>query len=86
MSAQFYLTKIISIHKKERDLLSKVREHLVGGPSKVFAVVDKTHIRKSTIICQTFVGIDASQFNIYSMCQPMPTLLYTKRVLDAYLQ
>ena len=37
---------------------------MIEGPSIVFtpkAVVDETHIRQSTNICKTIVGIDASQ-------------------------
>ena len=54
---------------------------MVGGPSIVFtrkAVVDETFIRKSTNLCKSIVGIDASQLYPYSMCQPMPTGLYTR--------
>ena len=48
----------------DRDLLEKIRGDVVGGPSIVFtrkAVVDETFSRKSTNICQYFVGIDASE-------------------------
>ena len=65
----------------DKDLLEKTREDVVGGPSIVFtrrAVVDETFIRKSANICKTIVGIDASQLYPYSMCQPMPTGLYTR--------
>ena len=58
----------------------KFREDVVGGPSIVFArktVVDEPFIRKSTNICKSIVGIDASQLYPYSMYQPMPTSLYT---------
>ena len=61
--------------------MEKVRDDVVGGPSIVFtrkAVVDETFIRKSTNICNSIVGIDASQLYPYSMCQPMPTGLYTR--------
>ena len=63
----------------DEDLLEKIRQD-VGGPSIVFtrkAVVDETFIRKPTNICKSIVGIDASQLYPYSMCQPMPTSLYT---------
>ena len=59
----------------------KFREDVVGGPSIVVAckaVVDETFIRKSTNICKSIVGIDATQLYPYSMCQPMPTGLYTR--------
>ena len=41
---------------------------MVGGPSIVFtrkAVVDETFIRKSSNLCQSIVGIDASQVYPY---------------------
>ena len=62
---------------------------MVGGTSILFtcsAVVDETHIRKSEIVWKSLFGIDASQIQIYSMCQPMPTGLYTRYEFDAELQ
>ena len=59
---------------------------MVGGPSIVFTrktVVDGTFIRNSGNICKSIVGIDASQMYPYSMCQPMPTGLYTRWEYDA---
>ena len=56
----------------DKELLEKIREYVVGGPSIVFtrkAVVDETFIRKSANICKSIVGIDASQLYPYSMCQ-----------------
>ena len=47
------------------------------------AVVEETFIRKSTDICKSIVGIDASQLYPYSMCQPMPTGLYTRWDFDS---
>ena len=70
----------------DKDLLEKIREDVVGGPSIVFtrkAVVDETFNRKSTNICKSFVGIDASQLCPYSVCQPMPTGLYTHWDIDS---
>ena len=64
----------------EKDLSEKLPEDVVVGPSIVFtrrAVVDETFLRKSAKMCKSFVGIDASQLNPYSMCQPMPAGLYT---------
>ena len=69
-----------------KDLWEKIREDVVGGPSIVFtrkAVVDETFIRMSTNICKSIVGIDASQPYLYSMCQPMPTGLYTRWDFDS---
>ena len=71
--------------ERDKDLLEKIRE-VVGGSSIVFtskAVVDKTFIRKSTNICKSFLGIDASQLYTYSMCQPMTTGLYTRWDIDS---
>ena len=68
----------------DEDLLEKIREDVVGGSTIVFtrkAFVDKTFIRKSTNICKSFVGIDASQ--LYSMCRPIPTSLYTRWDIDS---
>ena len=62
---------------------------MIGGPSIVFtrkAVVDETHIRKSNNVCKSIVGIDASQLYPYSMCQPMPTGLYTRYEFDPEIQ
>ena len=38
----------------------------------------ETFIRKSKKLCKSIVGIDASQLYPYSMCQDMPTGLYTR--------
>ena len=69
----------------DKDLLQKIREEMVGDPSIVFtrkAVVDETFVRNSENICKPIVGIDASQLYPYSMCQPMPTGLYTRWAYD----
>ena len=66
--------KFYPVTDGDKDLLEKIREDVVGGPSIVFtrkAVVDETFIRKSRNICKSFVGIDASQLYPYSMCQPL---------------
>ena len=70
----------------DKDIVEKFREDVVGGPSIVFthkAVVDETFIRKSTNICKSIVGIDASQLYPYSMCQSMPTDLNTRWDIDS---
>ena len=64
-----------------KHVLEKVREVMVCGPSIVLtrkALVDETFIRKSPNLCKSVVGINASQLYPYSMCQPMPTGLYTR--------
>ena len=73
-------SKCYSFTESDKDLLETIREGLVGGSSIVFArksVVDKTFIRKSTSLCWSIVGIDASQLYPYSMCQSMPAGLHT---------
>ena len=70
----------------DKDILEKNWEDVVGGPSIVFtrkAVVDETFIRKLTNLCKSIVGIDASQLYRYSMCQTMPTGLYTGWDIDS---
>ena len=67
--------------ESDRDLCEKIRDDMAGGPSIVFtrkAVVDQTFIRDSSNVCKSIVGIDASQLYPYSMCQDMPTGLYTR--------
>ena len=79
-------SKFYPFTESDKDLLEKIREDMVGGPSIVFtrkAVVDETFIRKSSNLCKSFVGIDASQLYPYSMCQPMPTGLYTRWEYDS---
>ena len=78
-------TKFYPFTESDKDFLQKIREDMVGGPSIVFtrkAVVDETFIRNSENICKSIVGIDASQLYPYSMCQPMPTGLYTRWEYD----
>ena len=80
-SAKFY-----PFTATDKDLLQKIREDMVGAPSIVFtrkAVVDEIFIRNSGNICKSIVGIDASQLYPYSICQPMPTGLYTRWDYDA---
>ena len=68
----------------DKELLEKIRD--VGGPSIVFtrkAVVDETFVRKYANIFKSIVGIDASQLYPYSMCQSMPTGLFTRWDFDS---
>ena len=79
-------SKFYPFTESEKDLLEKIPEDMVGGPSIVFsrkAVVDENFIRKSSNLCKSIVGIDASQLYPYSMCQPMPTGLYTRWEYDS---
>ena len=79
-------SKFYRFTESDKDLLQKIREDMVGAPSIVFtrkAVVDETFIRKSSNLFKSIVGIDASQLYPYSMCQPMPTGLYTRCEYDS---
>ena len=63
------------IWESEKELGEKIREDMTGGPSIVFtrkAVVDETHIRNSSNVFKSIVGVDASQLYPFSMCQDMP--------------
>ena len=71
------------------DLLEKIREDMTGGPSIVFtrkATANESFLRKSNNLCKSIVGIDASQLYPYSMCQDMPTGLYTRWDYDEETQ
>ena len=79
-------SKFYPFTESDRNLLENIREDMVGGLSIVFtckAVVDETFIRKSSNLCKPIVGMDAIQLNSYSMCQPMPTGLYTRWEYDS---
>ena len=77
--------KLYPFTETDKDLLQKIREDMVGGPSIVFtrkARVDETFLRSSRKNYISFVSIDASQLYPFSMCQIMPTGLYTKWEYD----
>ena len=79
-------SKFYPFNGGDEEILEKSREDAVGGPSIVFtrkALVNETFIRKSTNLCKSIVGIDAIQLYPYSMCQPMPTGLYTRWDFDS---
>ena len=82
--------KFYPICESDKDLCEKIREDMTGGPSIVFnqkAVVVETYIsRSSSIVCKSIVGIDASQLYPFSMCQDMPTGLYTRWEFDNDMQ
>ena len=64
-------SKFYPFTESDKDLFEKIREDVFGGPSIVFtgkAVVEETFIRKSSNLCKSVVGIDASQLYPYSMC------------------
>ena len=81
--------KLYPFCESDRDLCEQIREDMTGGPSIVFtrkAVVDETFIPDSSNVCKSIVGIDASQLYPYSMCQDMPTGLYTRWEFDSDMQ
>ena len=84
-SAKFY-----PYTETDKDLLQKIRKHMVGGLSLVFTrktVVVETFIWSSRNNCKSIVGNDASQLYPYSMCLPMPTGLNTRWEYDtAYIR
>ena len=62
---------------------------MTGGTSVVFtrkAVVDETYIRNSSNACKSIVGTDASRLYPFSMCQDMPTGLYTRWEFETEMQ
>ena len=80
-SAKFY-----PFTQTDKDLLQKIGKDMVVAPSIVFtrkAVVDESFIRYSRTICISIAGIDASQLYPCSVCQRMPTGLYTRWEYDA---
>ena len=82
-------SKFYPLTESDKDLLEKIREDMVGGPSIVFTrkpVVDETSIRKSSNLCKSIVGIDASQLYPYSMCQQMPTEFYRRWEYDCEIK
>ena len=81
--------KFYPFFSSDSDLLEKIREDMTGGPSIVFtrkAVANETFIRKSKNLCKSIIGFDASQLYPYSMCQDMPTGLYTRWDYDEETQ
>ena len=70
---------------KPIDFLQKIREYMVRGLSIVFTretLVNETFIWNSGNICISIAGIDANQVFSWSMCQPIPTGLYTRCEYD----
>ena len=59
---------------------------MTGGPSITFtrkATVDQNSIRKSSNVCKTIVGVNASQLYPLSMGHEMPTGFYTRWEYDS---
>ena len=80
------ISKFYPFVEADKDLRDKIREDMTGDPSIVFtrkAIVDQTYIRNTENLCKSIVGIDASQLYPFSMCQEMPTWLYTRWEFDS---
>ena len=63
--------KFYTFGEEDKELHTKFRENIVGGPSIVFTRVHRvggTFIRFSKNVCQAIHGIDASQLYPYAMC------------------
>ena len=78
-------TKFSPFTQADRDLLEKVRENVVGGPSIVFFTQSSCSwifFRYSTNMWDSIVLIDASQQDRYSICQPGSIGLYRQWDLD----
>ena len=61
----------------DKDLLEKIRDD-VSGPSIFFTFkFDESFIRKSTTYANLLLGLTLAKYT-FSMCQPMPTGLYTR--------
>ena len=72
--------KFYRFTERDEDLFQKIRGGVVGGASIVFtlkAIVYENFTRKSAKVCKSILGIDASQLYPYSLCQPIPSRLYT---------
>ena len=78
--------KFYPFTESDKDLLEKMREDMADGPSIVFTrniVVNEFFIWDSTNLCKILAGIDVRQLNHFSMCQAMPTGLYTRWDIDS---
>ena len=81
--------KLYPFFSSDSDLLEQLRKNMTGGPSIVFtrkAVANETFIRKLNSLCKSIVGFVASQLYPYSICQDMPTGLYTRWDYDEETQ
>ena len=79
----------IRTKKKDKILLSKVRENMIGGLSIVFtqkAGVDENQIPKSTNFWKSILGKDGSQLYPNSLPERIPKGLFTRDEFDADLQ
>ena len=63
--------------ERDKDILEKIREDVVGDPSIVFtrkAVVDETSIRKSTKFCKSIAGLMPAKYmptRCVNQCPPV---------------
>ena len=81
MSTQIYKLQFYLFCERDKEFCKKIREDMTSGPSKFFTgkdVIDETLIKNSSNICKSVVGINASQLYPFSMCQDLPTGMYTR--------
>ena len=79
--------KFYPFTEKDKDFWKRYAKTWLGR-SLLFtrkAVVDKSFIRDSPNLCKSIVGIAAPQLCSYSICQEMPTRLYTRWYYDSEL-
>ena len=70
-------SKFYPFTERDNNILEKIREDVVGGPSIVFtrkAVVDETFVRKSTNLCKSFLGLTLANYTptrCVNPCRPV---------------
>ena len=72
--------------ESDNDLLKRTLERTVGGPSIVLRrnfTVDKNLVPNSKNTCKAFVGFEACQLCLYSMCQALASGLHSRWDLDS---
>ena len=88
MSSQVTYCKDLSLYRDRQGFIGENswRHGWWTGPFIVYTreiVGDKTFSGESTNLCESIVVIDPSQLHHFSMCQAMPTGLYTRRDIDS---
>ena len=85
--------KLYPFTEGDKDLLEKVREDVVGGPSMVFtrkAVVDPTFIRTSTNICMLLLELMPANYTPTRCANPCPPVfirvgISIQKTVDSHL-
>ena len=84
MKTSTFFAKVIEICVRKLEGIRRV-DHQLCLRVKLLSV-DEAFIRDSSNVFKSIVGIDASQLYPYSMCQDMPTGLYTRCEFDSDMQ